>query len=80
MCIRDRSAAVTDPQLVADAVARWGAERIAVGVDARGGKVRTAGWVEDSGLDYCEFARSMEAVSYTHLDVYKRQVKHGKTS
>ena len=61
------SAAVTDPQLVADAVARWGAEHIAVGVDARGGKVRTAGWVEDSGLDYCEFAHSMEALGVSTL-------------
>lgn len=61
------SAAVSDPQLVADAVARWGAEHIAVGVDARGGKVRTAGWVEDSGLDYCEFARSMEALGVSTL-------------
>ena len=37
------SAAVSNPQLVADAVARWGAEHIAVGVDARNGKVCTAG-------------------------------------
>ena len=61
------SAAVSNPQLVADAVARWGAEHIAVGVDARNGKVCTAGWVEDSGLDYCEFAREMEALGVSTL-------------
>ncbi len=53
------SAAVTHPQLVSDAVKRWG-DKIAVGVDTKDGRVKTAGWVEDSGLDYLEFARSME--------------------
>ena len=31
-----------------------------MGVDTKDGRVKTAGWVEDSGLDYLEFARSME--------------------
>ena len=60
------SAAVTDPDLVRDAAARYG-ERIAVGVDARDGKVKTAGWVEDSGLDYLDFARRMEALGVQTL-------------
>lgn len=54
------SAAVTDPAFVAEAVKNYG-ERIAVGIDTRDGRVKTAGWVEDSGLDYLEFARSMES-------------------
>ncbi len=53
------SAAVTDPALVDYAVAKYG-ERVAVGVDCLDGRVRTAGWEEDSGLDYLEFARRME--------------------
>ncbi len=53
------SAAVSHPELVRRAVDIWG-ERIAVGVDTRDGRVRTAGWVEDSGLDYLTFSRSME--------------------
>lgn len=56
------SAAVTNPEFVAAAVARYGANRIAVGVDTRNGKVKTAGWVEDSGLDYLDFAREMERI------------------
>ena len=44
------SAAVSDPDLVREAVLRWGGARIAVGVDAKDGKVRTAGWETDSGL------------------------------
>ena len=53
------SAAVRDPAFVRAAVERYGA-RIAVGIDALDGIVKTAGWVESSGLDYLEFARSME--------------------
>lgn len=53
------SAAVTDPEFVRLAVLRYG-DAIAVGVDTQDGKVKTAGWVENSGLDYLEFAKSME--------------------
>ena len=56
------SAAVTDPEFVRQAVAEYGPERIAVGVDTRDGKVKTAGWVEDSGLDYLKFASQMAAI------------------
>ncbi len=52
------SAAVSRPELVREAAARYGA-RIAVGIDARDGRVRTAGWTEDSGLDYLDFARQV---------------------
>lgn len=61
------SAAVSDPDFVAEAVRQWGGDRIAVGVDARDGRVRTAGWETDSGLDYLDFARSMEARGISHL-------------
>ena len=53
------SAAVTDPEFVHAAVMRYG-DAIAVGVDTQDGKVKTAGWIEDSGLDYLAFAKSME--------------------
>lgn len=53
------SAAVTDPEFVRAAVMRYG-DAIAVGVDTQDGKVKTAGWIEDSGLDYLAFAKSME--------------------
>ena len=55
------SAAVRDPAFVRAAVERYGA-RIPVGIDALDGIVKTAGWVESSGLDYLEFARSMEDI------------------
>lgn len=55
------SAAVSDPEFVREAVNTYG-ERIAVGIDTKDGKVKTAGWLEDSGLDYLEFAKSMEEI------------------
>ena len=61
------SAAVSDPHFVQAAVARFGGDRVAVGVDTRDGRVRTAGWVADSGLDYLQFAQSMEALGVTTL-------------
>ncbi len=60
------SAAVTDPEFVARAAAQYG-DRIAVGIDTKDGRVKTAGWIDDSGLDYLEFARSMEALGVQNL-------------
>lgn len=55
------SAAVSDPDFVKEAVEEYG-ERIAVGIDARDGRVSTHGWIKDSGIDAIEFARQMEAI------------------
>lgn len=61
------SAAVSDPGLVRAAVERFGPERVAVGVDARDGLVRTAGWEEETGLDCLTFARRMEELGAEYL-------------
>ncbi|MBK7714467.1 MAG: 1-(5-phosphoribosyl)-5-[(5-phosphoribosylamino)methylideneamino] imidazole-4-carboxamide isomerase [Gemmatimonadetes bacterium] len=44
------TAAVTDPALVPQAVAAVGAERVAVGLDTKGGHVAIRGWVETTPL------------------------------
>lgn len=54
------SAAVTNPELL-DYALQWCPEQTAVGIDSLDGKVRTAGWEHDSGLDYLEFAKSVVA-------------------
>ncbi len=51
--------AVQQPALVGEAVERFGAERVVVGLDARDGKVATHGWQETSGLTAVEVARRM---------------------
>ena len=60
------SAAVTDPAFVRAAVERYG-ERVAVGIDCLDGRVRTAGWEKDSGLDGVAFARQMEEIGVKHF-------------
>lgn len=66
------SAAVADRSFVSAAVEKYG-ERIAVGIDARNGRVRTHGWTVDSGLDALEFALDMErlgvkTIIYTDIE------------
>jgi len=53
------SAAVENPDFVRAAVDMYG-KRVAVGIDALDGEVRTRGWVGRSGVDCYEFARAME--------------------
>jgi len=64
--------AVRDPDLVHEACRRF-AGRIAVGIDARGGRVAVEGWAEASELDVLELARQFEgagvaAIIYTDID------------
>lgn len=54
------TAAVRDPDLVSEAVSRFGCSRVAVGIDARDGEVRVQGWTEGSGIDAIELALDME--------------------
>ena len=66
------SAAVKNPELVRKAVAQYG-DKIAVGIDALGGTVRTEGWLRDSGEDYIAFAKLMESygvrtIIFTDID------------
>ncbi|MGI6181848.1 MAG: 1-(5-phosphoribosyl)-5-[(5-phosphoribosylamino)methylideneamino]imidazole-4-carboxamide isomerase [Agathobaculum sp.] len=66
------SAAVKNPPLVREAVRQYG-DKIAVGVDALSGTVRTEGWLKDSGMDYIAFAKQMEdfgvqTIIFTDID------------
>lgn len=61
------SAAVAHPEVVAYALEHWGPERVAVGLDCLHGRVRTAGWEEDSGLDAVAFAREMEHMGVKYI-------------
>jgi phosphoribosylformimino-5-aminoimidazole carboxamide ribotide isomerase len=51
--------AVQQPALVGRAIERFGADRIVVGLDARGGRVATHGWQETSELTATEVGRRM---------------------
>ncbi len=64
--------AVRDPALVKEAAQKFPGQ-VAVGIDARGGKVAVEGWAETSELDVVELARRFEgagvaAIIYTDID------------
>ena len=64
--------AVRDPALVKDAAKRFPG-RIAVGIDARSGKVAVEGWAETSELEAIEMAKRFEgagvaAIIHTDID------------
>ena len=64
--------AVRDPDLVKEACRRFPGQ-IAVGIDARGGKVAVEGWAEASQLGVVELAQRFEgagvaAIIYTDID------------
>lgn len=66
------TAAVENPKLVLEAATSFPGQ-IAVGIDARNGRVATRGWVEDTDASATELALSFEdsgvaAVIYTDID------------
>ncbi|WP_038361004.1 1-(5-phosphoribosyl)-5-[(5-phosphoribosylamino)methylideneamino]imidazole-4-carboxamide isomerase [Bosea sp. 117] len=66
------TAAVRDPAFVKDAARRFPG-RVAVGLDAKGGRVAVEGWAETSDLDALDLARRFEdagvaAIIYTDID------------
>lgn len=52
--------AIEEPQLVTDALKEFGAEKIAVGIDAREGFVRVRGWQSQSQVQASELALQMK--------------------
>jgi len=54
--------AIEQPDIVAKALTRFGAERIVVGIDARNGLVRVRGWKENSGISATDLALQMRTV------------------
>jgi phosphoribosylformimino-5-aminoimidazole carboxamide ribotide isomerase len=54
--------AIEQPDVVAKGLTYFGAERIAVGIDARGGYVRVRGWKDDTGISATDCALQMRQV------------------
>lgn len=52
--------AAEQPELVSEAIREYGAERVAVGIDARDGWVRVRGWKENSGIPAPDLALRMQ--------------------
>jgi phosphoribosylformimino-5-aminoimidazole carboxamide ribotide isomerase len=60
------TAALRDPELVISAVARWG-DRIAVGLDARDGRLATDGWLGQSDTRAVEVAQRLSRHRVRHF-------------
>jgi phosphoribosylformimino-5-aminoimidazole carboxamide ribotide isomerase len=54
--------AIEHPDVVSEALKRFGMERIAVGVDARDGRVRVRGWKDDSGVSTVDLVLQMKSL------------------
>lgn len=54
--------AIEQPEVVKDALDKFGAEKIAVGIDARDGLVRVRGWKDDSGISATNLALQMRTI------------------
>ncbi|HEY7458849.1 MAG TPA: 1-(5-phosphoribosyl)-5-[(5-phosphoribosylamino)methylideneamino]imidazole-4-carboxamide isomerase [Xanthobacteraceae bacterium] len=73
------TAAVRDPEFVKRAAVKHPG-RIAVGIDARGGKVAISGWAESTHLDVVELARRFEDAGVSlivHTDVERDGMLEG---
>jgi len=61
------TAAIENPELVVRSISRWGPERIAVGLDARGLRPAVRGWKDDSGEDLFDIGERMAGVGVRTL-------------
>ena len=60
------SAALSNPEFVREAVKKHG-KKIAVGIDAHGGKVAADGWTNTSSVDYIDLAKRMEDIGVKYI-------------
>jgi phosphoribosylformimino-5-aminoimidazole carboxamide ribotide isomerase len=60
------TAAAENPQLIADVIATYGAERLVVGLDSREGLVVTRGWQEPTKITAIELGNRMKEMGVIH--------------
>jgi len=61
------TAAVQNPGLVDEMITHYGADRVAVGIDAKDGEVRVSGWLDKTGLSALDFALDMQRHGVTRI-------------
>ena len=72
--------AVEKPRLLSEALSRWGAERIVVGIDARDGKVAINGRQETSQVDMVDLGHQMHAMGVRRViytDIHRDTMMNG---
>jgi phosphoribosylformimino-5-aminoimidazole carboxamide ribotide isomerase len=64
--------AIEQPGVLREAVERFGPDRVVVGLDAQGGRVKTRGWQDDGGSDVITIGRQIRSVGVNlvvHTDI-----------
>jgi phosphoribosylformimino-5-aminoimidazole carboxamide ribotide isomerase len=64
--------AIEQPDVLREAVERFGSDRVVVGLDAQGGRVKTRGWQDDGGNDVIAIGRQIRSVGVNlvvHTDI-----------
>jgi phosphoribosylformimino-5-aminoimidazole carboxamide ribotide isomerase len=64
--------AIEQPDVLREAVGRFGADRVVVGLDAQGGRVKTRGWLDDGGGDVITIGRQIRSAGVklvVHTDI-----------
>jgi phosphoribosylformimino-5-aminoimidazole carboxamide ribotide isomerase len=61
------TAAITNPELVVQLLSEFGADRVAVSVDARAGKVAVRGWTDVTEVEAVALAERMAEAGVRHL-------------
>ena len=61
------TAAAKNPAFAGEMIAKYGSERIVVGVDVKEGRVATSGWTENSQLDYLSFIERLKEIGVGYI-------------
>ena len=64
--------AIEQPAMLCEAVERFGSDRVVVGLDAQGGRVKVRGWQDDGGNDVITIGRQIQSVGVNlvvHTDI-----------
>lgn len=61
------TAALQDPEFLKTALAKYGSERIVVGVDVKDGFVSTSGWLETSQTPYLDFISYLQNIGVRYI-------------
>jgi phosphoribosylformimino-5-aminoimidazole carboxamide ribotide isomerase len=52
--------AIEKPEIVSEAIAKFGKNKIAVGIDSRNGRVKTRGWQRDTAMNPVDLGKEMK--------------------
>ena len=63
------TAAINDPKFLKEAISKYGAKKIVVGVDVKNGYFSTSGWLKTSDVPYLDFIKELEKIGVEYIVV-----------